>query len=111
MIDDLGKADGAQAVGDRQLFQLFLHPGLAAHAGGVEQLDRAAVPVPVDRDGIAGDAGFRAGQQPLLADQRVDQRRLAGIRAADDGDAHRLGLVVGRLVVGIGDILADQHVG
>ena len=67
------------------------------------------MPIPVDGDGIAGDAGFRAGQQPLLADQRVDQRRLAGIRPADDGDAHRLGLVVGRLRIGIGDVLADQH--
>ncbi|ESY17342.1 hypothetical protein X750_22630 [Mesorhizobium sp. LNJC394B00] len=67
------------------------------------------MPVPVDRDGIAGDAGFRAGQKPLLADQRVDQRRLAGIGTADDGDAHRLGVVIGRFGVGIGDVLADQH--
>ena len=85
---------------------------LAAHAGGVEQLYAPAAPVPIDGDGIAGDAGFRAGQQPLLADESVDQRRFAGIRAADDSDAHRLGFVIGGFAVGIrfGDVLADQHV-
>ena len=69
----------------------------------------AAAPVPVDGDRIAGDAGFRSGEQALLADQRVDQGRLAGVGPADDGDPHRLGVVIGRLGIGIGDVLADQR--
>ena len=35
-----------------------------------------------------------AGEQPLLAEQPVDQRRLAGIRPADHGDADRAGAAV-----------------
>ena len=49
------------------------------------------MPGQVDRDGVAGDAGLRPGQQPLLAEQAVDQRRLAGIGAADHGNADRAG--------------------
>jgi hypothetical protein len=40
-------------------------------------------------DRIAGDARFRPGQQPVFADHRVDQRRLAGVGTPDDGDAQR----------------------
>ncbi len=67
------------------------------------------MPFPIDGNRITGDARLRAGQQALLANKRVDQRRLAGIGTADDGDAHRLGVVIGGHVFGVGiDILADQ---
>ena len=49
-----------------------------------------AAPSPVHGDRVARDAGLRPGQHPLLADQAVDQRGLAGIRLADDGDLERL---------------------
>ena len=49
-----------------------------------------AVPVEIDRDGVAGGAGLRRGQQALLADQPVDQRGLAGIGPPDNGDADRM---------------------
>ncbi len=49
-----------------------------------------AAPIEIDRDGVARGAGLRRGEQPLLADQPVDQSRLAGIRAPDDGDADRM---------------------
>ena len=51
---------------------------------------RTAPPDPVDADGIAGDASLRPGQQTVLAEQAVDQRRLARIGRPDDGDAQRL---------------------
>ena len=84
--DHLGEGDGADGVGDRQLLQLLLHPGLATHAGGVDQPDVLAFVFPVDRDGVAGDAGLGAGQHAVLADQAVDQGRLARVGAADNGN-------------------------
>ncbi len=47
------------------------------------------MPLPIDRDRIARDAGLRAGDHPLLAEHAVDQGRLAGIGAADDGELER----------------------
>jgi hypothetical protein len=43
-----------------------------------------------DADRVAGDPGLGAGQQPVLAQDLVDQRRFAGIRAADDRDLQGL---------------------
>jgi hypothetical protein len=42
------------------------------------------LPLPVDRDRIACDPRLRPGDQPVLLQHLVDQRRLAGIGAADD---------------------------
>ena len=67
--DDFGEADRAQRVRDRQLFQLLLDPRAAPQAGGIEHAEFAALPVDLDRDGIARGAGLGAGQQPLLAEQ------------------------------------------
>ena len=84
-------------VGDRQPLELFDDPRFLAHAGGVDQADRVgrAVagigPDPVDRDRIAGDAGFGAGEQPVLAEHAIDQGRFAGIGTADDGELERAG--------------------
>ena len=47
--------------------------------------------------------------RPLLADQAVDQRRLAGVRAADDGDLDRLRrLVRFGLVLVVGYVLKQR---
>ena len=40
-------------------------------------------------DGVAGDAGLRAGEQAVLSGEPVDQRGLAGIGPSDHGDADR----------------------
>jgi hypothetical protein len=48
-------------------------------------------PVPVDRDGIPGDAGLGPGEQALRADQAVDQGRLPGIGAGPTIAASRSG--------------------
>ena len=41
------------------------------------------------RDRVAGDPGLGPGQQAVLAEDGVDQRRLAGVRPPDDGDLDR----------------------
>ena len=67
--DDFGKAHGVERVGDRELFQLLLDARAAAQAGGVVEAELPALPCKIDRDGVARDAGFRPGEQPLLADR------------------------------------------
>ena len=93
------KTDGAQCIGDRKFLELFLNPGLAAHPCGVEQLDLAVLPLEINGDGIARNPGFRSGQQPFLPQEPVDQGRLAGVWAADDGHAQRLGFIIFRPLV------------
>ena len=61
------------------------------------------VPQPVDRNRIAGDPGFRSGQQPVFVQQSVDQRGFARVRAAHDGEAERC-LGIGFLLVFLGQI-------
>lgn len=71
-------------------FSSFSCTRLATHAGRIDQADVLALELPVDRDGVAGDARFRSGQQAVVADQTVDQGRFARVGAADHGDADRL---------------------
>src|SRR5262245_23017445 len=40
----------------------------------------------LDRNGVARNAGFGSSEQPLLADQTVDKRRLARVGAAYNSD-------------------------
>ena len=100
--DDFGKAHRAQGVGHRELFELLLDARAAAQARGIEHAELASLPVNLHRNGIAGGARLGAGQQPLLAEQLVDQRRLAGVGPADDGDANgpRCGFLFGDVLVG-----------
>ena len=102
--DHFCKADSAQRISNRELLQLLLDARTLAHAGGVEQLDLVAAPFPVDGYGVARDAGFGTHKQAILADHAVDQRRLARIRAADDGDAQgpvRVEIILGIIARGI----------
>ena len=82
-----GEANGIEGVGDGQLFELLLDAGATPHASGVVDAEALAVPGQLDRDGVPSNAGFRPRQQPLLAEQAVDQRRFPGIGAADHGNA------------------------
>src|SRR6185312_10865045 len=86
----LGEAHGVERVGDRELLELLVDARFPPQPRGVVELERLALPVEIDGNGIARDAGLGARQQPLLADEAVDQRRLAGVRPADDGDADRM---------------------
>jgi hypothetical protein len=101
--DDLGETNGVDRVGNRQLLELFLDARFTAQARSIEQAKIVPLPVEFDRDGVARQAGFRAGQQPIRTEQPVDQGRLAGVRPADNGDADRsvLGCFVGRVLVGL----------
>ena len=102
----LGEGYRADRVLGRELLQGLVDPRLAPQTGGVDQTDAALAPVPVHRDGVPGDAGFRPGEQAILADQAVDQGGLAGVGPSHDGDTDRLvrrqGLVVIVLVVDVG---------
>ena len=84
--DHFGILDRAQAVAHRQLFQLLGDARPAADAGSVDQVDHPAFPLPRHEDGIAGYARFRPDQHAFLAHHAVDQRRLARIGTADNGD-------------------------
>ncbi len=117
-----GVLDGAEGIADGELFELLLDASLTADAGGVDEVDDAAFPLPRHHDRVARDAGFRAGEQPLFADHAIDQRGFAGIGAADDGDVEvALGVpaqrraVLGRAVVlrevdiDVGQLLVDRR--
>ena len=113
----LGELDRPQPVGDRQLLELPLHLRLLAHAGGVEDAERRAAPVR-PRTAIASRVmpGLRPGQQPLVAEDGVDQRRLAGVRPADDRDLDRppgrQRRALARLVDAVVELLGDlDHLG
>ena len=91
---DLGKTDGAQRFADRKPLDFLGNPGLAPHAGGIDQLDLAPPIGPGDGNGIPGNARFRAGQHAVIAEQLVDQGGLADIGTADDGQLQGAGRIV-----------------
>ena len=80
----LRQPDGVQRVAGRQLLDPVGDLGAAAHARGVDQPDGMAAIGPVDRDGVPGHPGLRAGDDPLIFHQRVQQGRFSDIRASDD---------------------------
>ncbi len=68
------------------------------------------MPFPVDRNRVTCNARFRAGQQAIFAEHRVDHRGLARIRASDNGNAQRLGGIIGRddFFIRVFDVITDQ---
>src|SRR4051794_10411192 len=91
-VDD---QDGDLGVVERRLGLLADRAGHRVvvehvHAAGVDQ--REAAPVPLGRDlvAVARDAGARMDHRLARARQPVDERRLADVGIADDGDLHRL---------------------
>ena len=97
--DDLGEAHGAQRVGDGELLQLVHHARFAAQACGVEEFQLAIAPRAVRPIESRVRPGSGPGQQPILAEDAVEQRRLAGVGAAEHGDAQRLGRIDRRPVL------------
>jgi hypothetical protein len=69
---NLRHVDGAAGVGRGQFLELVLDLGALAKSGGVDQLDPAALPFPVDADAVAGDPGFGAGDHPVFTEHPVD---------------------------------------
>ena len=78
----LRRAGALQLVGAR--------PGPAAEAGGVDQHQFPPGMRERHVDAVAGGAGLGRHQQPLGAEQAVDQGRLAGVRASDHRQADRI---------------------
>ena len=96
--DDLGEADGAHGIAGGELLGHLAHARLAPEPRRVEQAHRPAAPGEVRGDGVARQARLGPGDHPLLAQQRVDQRRLAGVGPADDGEADGKDLGARRLL-------------
>ena len=99
-----GMVDRSLGVPHRQLFELVLDLGAFAQTGGVDQPHRPVVPVPVDGDRIARDAGLGPGDHPLLAEHLVDQGRFARVGAPDDRHLERtvfVVLVLGRVFLAV----------
>ena len=92
-VDDdqhnLRKADGTDGLGAGKLLKPVVDAGTAPQASGIEQPEPAGLAAPVDGDGVAGDPGFRTGDQAIASDQAVDQGRFADVRPADHGKLHR----------------------
>ena len=101
----VGSGDGSAAVDDEEderrmidcnlrLFEdLSRDLGFLAgnDAAGVDNLEGSPVPSSRAIDAIAGDAGLIGNDRSALADEAVEERRLANIGPADDGDQRKCG--------------------
>ena len=84
---DMGGVDGLQGLGDARLLDHILDLAATAHARGVDQGELAPVARERHEYAVAGGARHLARDHALFTDQPVDERRLADVGAADDGDA------------------------
>ncbi len=71
---------------DAVFLNALIHPGLPAQAGGVNEQEGAVLVVYLGVGGVAGGAGNGGHDGPLLSAELVDERALADVRLADDGD-------------------------
>ena len=106
--DHIRVRDGLLRERDAHDFNFAAAPDATrpAHAGGVHDSEPAAMPQERHIDRVARRTGHIADQHALLADQTVDQRRLADVGTPDDGDSgfvRRRGLRTGdrRLLAGV----------
>ena len=86
-VGALGRLEGAQLR--VVLDSLALLP-LAADARGVDEHERLVAALEHRVDRVAGRARLLGDDHALLAEQRVQQARLAHVRAPENGDADRL---------------------
>ena len=82
-------------------------PTLAADPRGVDEDERPVAALEDRVDRIARRAGQVGHDHALVAEDRVQQRRLADVRAAEDRDADR---IVGSLHASGSRKLVDDHV-
>ena len=92
--DDLGLIDGLQRLDDTELLDRFVHARPASDAGRVDQCVLAIVLLERDRDAVPGRTRLIEDHETLLADDPVDERRLAHVRPADDRDPQSMLVVV-----------------
>ena len=82
--DDVGLGDGeAGLLLDRGLDQVV---GVELEAAGVDEDEATAVPLGVAVEPVAGRVGAVLDDGRAAADDPVEERALADVRPADDGD-------------------------
>ena len=100
--DDVCVRYRLQRLDHREFLDRFGHLAPTAHPGGVDQRVAPGAAIEVEIDRIARSARLFEGDDALLAQQRVDQRRFADVGPADDRDANSLVLFRDRLILGRG---------
>ena len=105
-VDDeqrhVGAVDGAQAADHGVVLDVLVHGTLLANARGVDHAVVLAVALDDGVDGVARGAGDVGHDGAVGAQDAVEQRRLTGVGAADDGDVQRVGELIGDLVLFLG---------
>ena len=91
---DVGPLEGAQRPHGRVLLGAAVRLGRAAQAGGVDEAHRPVGRLDHRVDGVARRARHVVHDGALLAQELVEERRLAHVGPADDGDARRAGVPV-----------------
>ncbi len=89
--------DGLQCLDYAPFFDALVDARPAPHARRVDQDIGAAVPFEGYFDGIPRGAGLIEGDEAFVAEEAVDQRRLADIRPTNDTDSNRAIDVHGRI--------------
>jgi hypothetical protein len=82
---DVAGLDGLQRLDDGELLDRLEYLAALAQACGIDQRVAAAVALEVDLDGVAGRARHVERDHALFAHQGIDQRGLAHVGTADDG--------------------------
>ena len=91
--------DGPDGAHDRVELQVFVHLGLLAYAGGVDQHELVAELVVVGFDAVAGGAGDGGDYVPLLAEQGVGEGRFAHVRLPDYRHPGQSGVRIGLVLL------------
>ena len=78
-----------QRVADRQRLRPCRNACLAPQARRIVEADFPALPIEICGDGVAGKAGFGAGDHPLLAQKRIGERRFSGVGPPRDRELER----------------------
>ena len=84
------------------MLDCFLDPRLAPHPRRVDQREFRAVLREMGVDGVPGRAGNVADDDPILAENLIDQRGFADVRPTDDGNPNLV--CVGILVRIVGKV-------
>jgi hypothetical protein len=75
-----------QRLDDAEFLDHLVHFRFAANAGGIDQRVILAVTLKGYSNAIPCRSGLVEDHEPILANQAIDQRRLANIWPANDGD-------------------------
>ena len=88
---DVRRVDGLQRLDDAEFLDRFFDARAASHAGGIDERVATAVALERHEHRVARRARLIERDQALLAQQPIDERRLADVRPADHRDANIVG--------------------